>query len=163
MHLARIKRNGNTGLKTGSHGLEKLPHKIVDNYIKRNCKNMLDEEMSNHLKKLGYDNATIWTVKYRRRKLGFKKYLYGEVKKHKAWIRSQAIKKYGQKCEFCDYDLTIDIHHIKPKHKGGLNEIDNLMILCPNCHAIITRKIFILDDRKDILKIKNKIKELLKN
>ena len=161
MHLARIRRNGNTKLKKGSHALEKLPHKIVDDFIKKNCHDMIDEDISNRLKKMGYQGATVWTVKFRRRKLGVKKYLYGEIKKHKAWVRSQAIKKYGHKCELCNYNLTIDTHHIKPKYTGGKHEIDNLMVLCPNCHALITRNIFNLTSRKDIAKVQREVKRLL--
>ena len=93
MHLARIKRHGYPELKTDAYAsLEKLPHKFVDNFILQNCKEMKDEKIVKVLKRKGYKEATVWTVKYRRRKLGVKKYLYGEVKKHKAWIRAQAIK-----------------------------------------------------------------------
>lgn len=161
MHLARIKRNGNTELKSGSHALEKMPHDTVDNFILENCQKMLDTEIAEELKRVGITGATEWTIKYRRRKLGIKKYLHGEIKKHKAWIRSQAIKQHGSSCELCGYGLSIDTHHIKPKNEGGLHEIENLMILCPNCHALITRKIFYLNSRKDIPKIQKKIKELL--
>jgi len=161
MHLARIKRNGNTNLKIGSHALEKIPHELVDDYILKNQKHMIDSEIAKDLINMGYIGATQWIVKYRRRKLGIKKYLYGDVKKHKAWIRSQAIKKYGNKCELCGYSLSIDIHHIKPKNEGGSHEISNLMVLCPNCHALITRKIFTLNSRKDILKTKKIIRKTI--
>jgi 5-methylcytosine-specific restriction endonuclease McrA len=160
MHLARIKRNGNTELKSGSHALEKIPHERVDDFILKNCHEMIDIEMAKKIREMGFLGATQWTIKYRRRKLGIKKYLYGEIKKHKAWIRSQAIKKYGNECELCGYRLSIDTHHIKPKNEGGLHEIDNLMILCPNCHSLITRKIFYINSRKDIPMIQRKIKEL---
>lgn len=163
MHLTRIKRNGNPELKIGSHALEKLPHEVVDDFILENQDKMIDIEIANCLKKLGFEGANQWTVKYRRRRLGIKKYLHGEILKHRIWIRSQAIKKYGNKCELCEYRLSIDVHHITPRHKGGLHEVDNLMILCPNCHALITRKIFILDTRNDIPKIQLEIKQLLKN
>ena len=162
MHLARIKRNGNTELKSGSHGLEKLPHSFVDNFIIKKCKTTLDEKIAEILRRKGYEGANTNTVKYRRRKLGVKKYLYGEIKKHKAWIRSQALKKYGKKCELCGYNLSVDTHHIKPKNKGGLHKIDNLTVLCPNCHALITRKVFLLTNRKDISKIRSKLKKILK-
>lgn len=121
---------------------------------------MLDKEVAKKLKRMGFDGATVWTVKYRRRKLGFKKYLYGEIQKHREWIRRQAIKKYGRKCELCDYSLVIEAHHIIPKHKGGLHEIDNLMILCPNCHVLLTRRKLILTSRKDINAIRQKLKKL---
>ena len=161
MHLARIKRNGNTELKKGSHALEKIPHKIVDGFILKNQSKMIDKEIAKHLQNMGFKQANQWIVKYRRRKLGVKKYLYGEVKKHKAWIRSQAINKYGNKCELCGYSLSVETHHIKPKFQGGLHEINNLIVLCPNCHALFTKRIINLKHRNDISKVQQKIKELL--
>ena len=163
MHLARIRRHGYPESKIDAYqSLEKLPHSFVDNYIIKKCKMMIDEQIALKLKEKGYKGANINTIKYRRRKLGIKKYLYGKVQKHKAWIRSQALKKYGRKCELCGYSLSVDTHHIKPKNKGGLHEIDNLMVLCPNCHALITRKVFLLTDRKNISKIRRKLKKILK-
>ena len=162
MHIARIRRHGYSELKKDAYEpLEKLPHKFVDNYIRKNCKIMIDKEIAEELAKRGIKNATIWNVKYRRRKLGIKKYLYGEIKKHKAWVRAQAIKKYGGKCELCEYHLTIDTHHIIPKQNGGPHEINNLMIVCPNCHALITRKQIKLQNRAGIIKARGKINKLL--
>ncbi|MBI2053616.1 MAG: HNH endonuclease [Candidatus Sungbacteria bacterium] len=114
------------------------------------------------LLKLGYKNASFWTVRYRRRKLGVKKYFSGEVRKHKAWIRTQAIKRYGSNCEICNYGVAIDTHHIIPKYKGGPHEIDNLMVICPNCHALITRRILSLNSRRDIKKTRPKVIRMLK-
>jgi len=163
MHLARIKRHGHSSLQTGFHKLEKLPHPIVDDFIRENCKRLIDIEISDKLKKKGFKNATPSIVRYRRRKLGIKKYLYGEIKKHRVWIRMQAIKKYGAKCELCEYRLAIDSHHILSKKMGGLHEIDNLMILCPNCHALITRRYLNLKGRQDIPTIRRRLNKLLKS
>lgn len=155
MHLTRIRRNGYLELKKekGEHALEQLPHKIIDNFIIKNCQRLLDKDIVTKLKEMGFRKANIWNVKYRRRKLGIKKYLYGEIKKHKAWIRAQAIKKYGNQCELCSYALSIDTHHIIPKYQGGKHETDNLMVVCPNCHSLITRKVIKLNGREDIPRI----------
>jgi predicted restriction endonuclease len=163
MHLARIKRHGHPRLQEGFHKLEKLPHPIVDNFIRQNCKRLIDEKIAEELKKKGFKGANPWTVRYRRRKLGIKKYLYGEIKKHKAWIRMQAIKKYGTKCELCGYRLIVESHHILPKNRGGLHEINNLMVLCPNCHALITRRYLSLKSRKDIPALRRKVIKLQKS
>lgn len=162
MHRARIKRNGNAELKKGAHALEKLPHKNIDDFILKNCHKMLDKDIAIYLKKQGFKEANQWIVRYRRRKLGIKKYSYGETKKHKVWIRNQAIKKYGNNCELCDYSLSIDTHHIEPKKNGGLHEIENLMILCPNCHALITRNILNLSNRQEIPKTKRNLLKLIR-
>lgn len=161
MHRARIQRHGYPELKTGSHGLEKLPHHIIDNFIRKRCQKMIDKEIVKELRKMGFKKANLWTVGYRRRKLGIKKYLYGEIKKHKAWIRNQAIKKYGNKCELCGYSLVVEAHHIIPKKDNGKHEVDNLIVLCSNCHALITRKVLLLKDRKNIPSTRKNLKKLL--
>jgi len=163
MHMARIKRHGHPGLQTGFHLLEKLPHRIVDNFIRKNYKKMIDKEIVKELKKKGFKKANRWVVRYRRRKLGIKKYLYGEIKKHKAWIRLQAIKEYGNKCELCGYKLVVESHHILPRKRGDLHEINNLMVLCPNCHALITRRYLNLKSRKDIPALQKKLFKLVKH
>jgi hypothetical protein len=164
MHLARIKRHGYPELKKDAYqSLEKMPHEFVDEFIKQNCHKMFDEEIAAKLSQKGIKGISTWNVKYRRRKLGIKKYSYGEIQKHKAWVRLQAIKKYGNKCELCGYELSIDIHHIKPKSEGGAHDAKNLMVVCPNCHSLITRKILWLGCRKDIPRIRKEIKLHLKN
>lgn len=161
MHMARIRRHGHSDLQSGYHKLEKLPHDVVDAYILENCKKMYDEEIVTNLRMMGFEDATTWNVKYRRRKLGVRKYLYGDVKKHKAWIRQQAIGAYGDACELCDYSLCIETHHIVPKYKGGPHAIENLTVLCPNCHALMTREIIQLTSRADIPVIRERIARLL--
>jgi predicted restriction endonuclease len=52
------------------------------------------------------------------------------------------IKKYRNfKCQFCSTtiikengDYYIEACHIKAKADGGKDTIDNILILCPNCH-----------------------------
>lgn len=148
MHKERLKRHGTLGLKKemGIHGREKLPHKEVDYIIKANFSKK-DSEITKILNLNGYNQATEWNVKYRRRKLGLIKYT---GKSHNAFDKKEATKVYGHKCELCNYDLTIDVHHIKGKKTIDGRKIENLIILCPNCHALITRKIMILNTRDDI-------------
>jgi hypothetical protein len=162
MHLARLRRNGHLGLKENPwSSLEKLPHAIVDDFIKKNWEIMKDDELVKELREMGVGTANNWTVKYRRIHLGLKKYLHGDILKHKAWVRLQAIKRYGDSCELCDYSLTVDTHHIIPRYRGGPHEIENLMVLCPNCHALITRKKILIDKRSEIAKTKEVIKKMI--
>ncbi len=164
MHIARIRRHGYPELKRDAYQiLERLPHKIVDGFILKHGKEMIDEEIAKMLRKKGFKGATVWTIGYRRRKLGGRKYLRGEIQKHKAWVRSQAIKKYGKICELCGYNMTIDTHYITPKYRGGQHEIDNLMVVCPNCHGLITRRYITLNSRNDIPKARRKILRKLKS
>ncbi len=155
MHLSRLKRNGHLGLKTGPHKLEKLSHDI-DHIILENSSKP-DKELLGLIIAAGCVNATVHNVKYRRRKLGIRKY-YGNCSKHLA--KRKAINAYGKACEICGYDLVVDVHHILEKSNGGNHEIENLVIVCPNCHALITRRILSIKSRDDIPLLKQKIGEL---
>jgi len=44
----------------------------------------------------------------------------------------------GYKCgnPVCRTIITLDIHHLELVSKGGGNSDDNLLPLCPNCHAL---------------------------
>lgn len=54
------------------------------------------------------------------------------------------IKKYRKfKCQFCSTKILkangkyyIEACHIKPKAKGGEDSLNNILILCPNCHKL---------------------------
>lgn len=62
--------------------------------------------------------------------------------------RDVAFRAFSHKCELCSYeeDLRIlEVHHID--HNRSNNKPENLMILCPNCHAKITHGFYILIDR----------------
>lgn len=84
---------------------------------------------------------------------GFAKFLCGEIicykgdflnleinKTNKTKIKpntlSNKIKlERGNKCELCGYaECNCDVHHIRPKSKGGTNDKSNLIVVCPNCH-----------------------------
>lgn len=69
------------------------------------------------------------------RNLGF---LPKPNKTYKAITVGQKIKlQRGNKCEMCGWDKgNCDVHHIKPKSKGGTDDISNLIVLCPNCHRL---------------------------
>ncbi|MDR3135058.1 MAG: HNH endonuclease [Deltaproteobacteria bacterium] len=61
-------------------------------------------------------------------------------------------KLRSYKCQFCsksilkkDKKLYAEACHIKPKSKGGDESLNNILVLCPNCH-----KEFDLGDRKEI-------------
>lgn len=165
MHLARIRRHGYIELKKerGEHATQKLPHKIVNKLILSLSEKMNDEGIAALLREKGYGDITRYNVGYRRRKLGKRKYLLGEIKKHKAWVRDQAIKFYGERCELCGFGMVVDIHHIIPKYMGGEHSIDNLIVICPNCHALITRRVMILKSRKDIPVISSEMIKVVKS
>ena len=45
------------------------------------------------------------------------------------------LKRANRGCELCDWRVaSCDIHHIVERKDGGSNDLNNLIILCPNCH-----------------------------
>jgi predicted restriction endonuclease len=119
-----------------------------------------DKDIAEMLRSMGYSNATDLNIKYRRRKLSLAKY---DGKSHDYYARRIAIKEYGDACELCGYTETTDVHHIRGRKVDGFNELPNLMMVCQNCHAIITRKnIIVINSRLDIPEAKTKIIEVIK-
>ncbi|MBT2646733.1 HNH endonuclease [Bacillus sp. ISL-34] len=51
----------------------------------------------------------------------------------------------------------IEVDHIIEKSKGGGETVDNLWVLCPNCHAKKTRGIITIDSSKRVVKEKGNI------
>lgn len=60
----------------------------------------------------------------------------------KKFIRTYLIEKNNYKCELCGWGqinpysglLPLQLHHIDGNYKN--NKIENLQILCPNCHSL---------------------------
>lgn len=57
--------------------------------------------------------------------------------------RSIAFNNYPHKCAVCGFDKFIDIlevHHIDGDRSNS--SLENLVILCPNCHKLVTLKLY---------------------
>lgn len=54
-------------------------------------------------------------------------------------IKVTLLSNHDNKCYVCHYDCIhiLVVHHIKPLSEGGTNELSNLVVLCPNCHALV--------------------------
>lgn len=50
--------------------------------------------------------------------------------------RDNAVKYFGNKCMVCGWNVTVDVHHIIPRRQHGTNNMDNLIVLCPNHHRL---------------------------
>lgn len=51
---------------------------------------------------------------------------------------TKILQRSNKGCSICGWnESTCDIHHIIPKSKGGNDELDNLIVVCPNCHRVI--------------------------
>lgn len=52
-------------------------------------------------------------------------------------LRDRLIEQSGSKCSICGQQFPaslLEIAHISPISQGGTNDIENLMVICPNCH-----------------------------
>lgn len=59
-----------------------------------------------------------------------------KVKSVKA-LKERLLKLRGHKCERCPYSniKILNVHHKIRRADGGTDELDNLELICPNCHA----------------------------
>ena len=57
-----------------------------------------------------------------------------------------AHRTYVDKCAICglDEECILEVHHIDENHEN--NDIDNLIILCANCHARVHRGGYIITE-----------------
>lgn len=57
-------------------------------------------------------------------------------------VQIAVLTEAGYRCAVptCRTIITIDIHHIEEVSTGGGNDVDNLLALCPNCHALYHRE-----------------------
>jgi len=53
--------------------------------------------------------------------------------------RAYVEKRAHNKCEFegCEHIENLHIHHRLPVANGGTNDLDNLLLVCPNHHAMM--------------------------
>lgn len=93
------------------------------------------------------------TIRVRLKKLGYKlinKGQFGKDKNKKGNLRHgiyKTIKQYrnlNHCCEYCNWEYGTDIHHILPLSKGGTNDFNNLISLCPNHHRLADKELLII-------------------
>ncbi len=73
---------------------------------------------------------------------------------------SKILKRMDLPCSCCGFHISgiiLDIHHIIPKSKGGLDSMDNLTYICPNCHRIAHTDISLL--QKPLISIQQQLNE----
>lgn len=116
-----------------------LNNDILVNTINSDNTLSKNENIINVIKKL---NATKNKyIEYKGRKYNRRQYQLELIKKLR-----------GYKCQFCNKQIIkadntyyIEACHIKPKCKGGSDYLNNILILCPNCH-----KEFDLGNREEL-------------
>lgn len=50
-------------------------------------------------------------------------------------LRKEVYRRDGFRCALCDSTDGIQIHHVKPRGRGGADHPMNLITLCWRCHA----------------------------
>jgi hypothetical protein len=71
----------------------------------------------------------------------FKKILKGQLKTFEEGrtistaVKRQVKAKYNHKCAHCGSKEKLHLHHKEHFSKGGQNTVENLILLCVNCHA----------------------------
>lgn len=81
---------------------------------------------------------------------------YGDIASD---YRLLALRNYQHECAICGYhdddDVSLlEVHHIDEDREN--NKLENLIILCPNCHKKLTSQKYKLIDRKEIVKKNDK-------
>ena len=59
--------------------------------------------------------------------------------------RRAVYKRDGYRCALCDSTDGLQIHHVKPRGKGGANHPMNMITLCWRCHAAAHGSLMMLD------------------
>ncbi len=56
-------------------------------------------------------------------------------------VRMAIFERADSKCEICAFKFApiLHVHHIVPVSRGGRAKQSNLVLLCPNCHALAHR------------------------
>lgn len=99
---------------------------------------------------------------------GAKKQVTVNAYERSSQARQECINKYGYKCVICDFDFEkiygeigqnfIHVHHIKPlseiDKEYEINPINDLRPVCPNCHAMLHRKVpaYSIEEMKSVIK-----------
>jgi 5-methylcytosine-specific restriction endonuclease McrA len=77
---------------------------------------------------------------YERQKCVRKRGYYARHERNKWWqVQNHRYLRYrGDKCAICRDDDSLEVHHVIPQCKGGLDARFNLLTLCKKCHRTIS-------------------------
>lgn len=76
------------------------------------------------------------SIKQSRRKARYRKKTRREYYRLKPKLKTQLLEKFESKCAHCESTERLEIDHITPVFRRGDNDINNLQILCRDCHLI---------------------------
>jgi len=49
-------------------------------------------------------------------------------------LRRAVLARAGWRCEQCGGTGRFEVHHVRPLHEGGTDDMANLIALCRRCH-----------------------------
>jgi 5-methylcytosine-specific restriction endonuclease McrA len=49
-------------------------------------------------------------------------------------LRTQILERNGRRSQFCGSPDNLNVHHQRPRGKGGDDGLENLITLCATCH-----------------------------
>ena len=59
---------------------------------------------------------------------------------HWRMVRAQAIKRAGGRCQFCNADGPLEVHH-RTYERLGYERTGDVVALCPACHGALHRRL----------------------
>jgi predicted restriction endonuclease len=56
-------------------------------------------------------------------------------------FKKKLMEIHNSKCAIqnCTFNIALEIHHLRPVRLGGDDVVENLILLCPNHHAMADR------------------------
>ena len=67
-------------------------------------------------------------------------------------FKKRLVAYYGYECAKCGYNISVDAHHIKHRSKGGSDDLENGILLCPNHHREVHLKLI---STEELILLKN--------
>ncbi len=58
----------------------------------------------------------------------------GKAQEHRFW---HVLVRDGFTCQLCGSRSRLQVHHVKPRARGGDDSVTNLLTLCHACHASV--------------------------
>src|SRR5579885_783425 len=54
-------------------------------------------------------------------------------------FRRSVFREYNNRCYVCGFSVpqVLRVHHLVPVSLGGVDTLENLVLLCSNCHALV--------------------------
>lgn len=104
--------------------------------IQKKEKRWLTEEyrIKNKVSKKKYRQTIKGKVANKNAKVKRRSYLVNVGKFTKGeWEKK--LREFNHRCAYCENNVKLEVDHIKPISKGGMNTIDNIQPLCRSCNS----------------------------